>query len=166
MKDLIKIGKIVNTQGLRGEMRVYSYADYKERFEEFDSIFMEKNDEEFFIEKVRYKKNLVIIKFKNYDHINDVEKFKGKTIFIKKEKRDLDEDTHFVSDIIGTSVYLENNQKIGQIKDVLETGANDVYVIEDKENDKEYMIPVVKQFVKIIDLENDKIVITPIEGML
>lgn len=166
MKDLIKIGKIVNTQGLKGEMRVYSYADYKERFEEFYSIYMENDAKEFIIEKVRYKKNLVIIKFKNYDHINDVEKFKGKTIFTKKEKRDLDEDTHFVSDIIGTSVYLENNQKIGQIKDVLETGANDVYVIEDKENDKEYMIPVVKQFVKIIDLENDKIVITPIEGML
>ncbi len=105
---LVRIGKIVNTQGLKGDVRVYPSTDYKERFEELDYLYIEgKKDEKFYIEKVRYKKNLVLVKFKGFEHINDVEKLKNLEVFTEKlGASELEEDRYYVEDLIGMKTAL------------------------------------------------------------
>ena len=165
--DYLKIGQIVNTQGLRGEMRVYPLTDYKERFEEIDSLFLGENfSEKVKIEKVRYKKNMVILKLRGIDHINDVEKLKNVYLYVDKEDRELDEDTYYIEDIIGMKVYTMEDEYVGDVDDVIQTaGANDIYSVRNSEK-KQVLIPVVDEFVKEIDMEKGIIRIDPIEGMI
>lgn len=156
------MGKIVSTQGLKGEMRVYSYTDYKERFEEEKGIYIK--DKFYEIEKVRYKKEMVILKLKDINSIEEVEKLRNQEVFTTR-KAELPEGTYYIKDLIGVDVFLEDETKVGQIKDVLITGANDVYIIK-RENKPDAMIPVVDEFVSTINIKDRKIVIKPIEGML
>ena len=165
--DYLKIGQIVNTQGLRGEMRVYPLTDYKERFEELDSLFLGENfSEKVKIEKVRYKKNMVILKLKGIDHINDVEKLRNVYLYVDKSDRELDEDTYYIEDLIGMKVYTMEDEYVGDLDDVIQTaGTNDIYSVRTSEK-KQILIPVVDEFVKEIDTEKGIIRIDPIEGMI
>ncbi|RKD34411.1 ribosome maturation factor RimM [Thermohalobacter berrensis] len=165
MTDYIQIGKIVNTHGIKGELKVIPLTDDIERFEKLDTIFIEKEEDEFQVKKVWYKKNFVILKLKGYNNINDVLKFKNRFILIHKDDAiELPEDSYFIFEIKGLDVYHINGEKIGKVVDVLQPGANDVYVV--KNGNKEYLIPAVKEFIKEINLEEGKIVIDPIEGMI
>lgn len=165
--DYLKIGQIVNTQGLKGEMRVYPLTDYKERFEEIDSLFVgEDFSKKTAIEKVRYKKNMVILKLKGIDHINDVEKLRDKYLYVDKSDRELDDDTYYVQDIVGSKVYTVDGEYVGVMDDVIQTGgSNEVYSIITEE-EKQVMIPAVGEFIKEIDIEKGIIIIDPIEGMI
>lgn len=167
MLEFFKVGQIVNTQGLRGDLRIYPYTDYKERFEEFDWVYFgEDRQTKYEIEKVRYKKDLVILKIKGINTIEDAERIKGTFLYIPRDHgRTLDEDTYYIADLRGTNVYLEDGSLLGILKDVVQTGANDIYIIKG-EDKKEHMIPAVSKFIKEIDLENNKIVVTPIEGLI
>lgn len=162
-----RIGQIVNTHGLKGDMKVYPYTDYPERFEEVDYIYIEKNnDEKWYIENVRYQKKMVLLKIKGIDTIEDAEKLKEKNLYIDDDnRRELEEDEHLISDLIGLNVYLEDLTPVGTVINVLKYAANDVYVIKGAE-DKEYLIPALKQFVPIVDIKNNKIIISPIKGMI
>jgi len=160
--DLIRIGKIVNTQGLKGDVRIYPDTDYVERFEELDYVYVEGIDEKFVIEKVRYKKNLAIVKFKGYDHINDIEKYKNRVVYT--EKLDL-EDRVYVEDIIGLKIVDHKKGEIGILEDVLQNPAHDLYLVKTKDG-KEVLIPVVDEFVSEIDLEEGIIHVTLIEGLI
>lgn len=159
---LIRIGKIVNTQGLKGDVRVYPDTDYVERFEELEYLFIEGYDDKFFIEKVRYKKNLAILKFEGYDHINDIEKFKNKIVYTEKEV--LEEDRFYVEDILGYEVTDEQHGLIGTLKDVLQNPAHDIYVV--KTSGEDLLIPNVSAFVERIDEEEKKIHVHLIDGFL
>ena len=165
MKNYIQVGKVVNTHGIKGEIKIIPLTDDNKRFEELKSIYIEDENEEFFIEKVWYKKSNVMLKLKGYDDINDVLKFKDKFILIdKKDSIDLEPDTYFIYNIIGMNVFLKDGTSVGQVKEVLQPGANDVYVI--KGDKKEYLIPAVKDIVLSVDIESNKIIIDPIEGMI
>ncbi|OPJ55634.1 ribosome maturation factor RimM [Alkalithermobacter paradoxus] len=166
MQKHFKIGQIVNTQGLRGEMRVYPLTDYKERFEEIQWVYIGDDfNNKHFIEKVRYKNSMVILKIKGIDDINQVERLKNKYLVIPRENaRELEEDTYFIADLIGLEVYTVNGEYVGILEDVMQPGANDVYVI--KNGSKEYLIPAIKQFVPHINMNERKIIIDPIEGMI
>jgi len=119
------------------------------------------------IEEVKYHKGLVIIKFKEFDNINQVLKYKDDFLFIDiNDKVQLPENHYFIFDIVDCTVYDTKGQKIGIVTDVLQYSSNDVYVVRDHEKNKEYLIPAVKQFVVDIDVEHKKIVIDPIEGMI
>lgn len=161
--ELIRIGKIVNTQGLKGDVRIYPDTDYVERFEELEYLYVEGLDEKFYIEKVRYKKNLAIVKFEGYDHINDIEKYKNKIVYT--EKVDLEEGRFYVEDLLGLKVVDHEKGEIGTLKDVMQNPAHDLYVV--KTNDgKEILIPVVDEFVADIDMEAGIIHVTLIEGLI
>lgn len=162
-----RIGQIVNTHGLKGDMKIYPYTDYPERFEEIDYLYIEgEGDKKWNIEKVRYQKNMVLLKLKGVDTIEMVEEIRDRYLFIDdKNLRDLDEDETFISDLIGLNVYLEDLTPVGTIKDVLQYTANDVYVIVNEEG-KEFLIPALKIFIPVVDVKNNKVIITPIEGML
>lgn len=164
MKNL-RIGQIVNTHGIKGALKVVPLTDYVERFEEVEWVYIEGLQEKFYIDKVQYQSTTVIITLKDYQDINKVERFKGKYLLIDaSQRRDLPEDTYYISDIIGLEVYTVAGVYLGKVKDILQAGSNEVYVIKDKE--KEVLIPAVKEFVPEIDLKAGKIIVDPIEGMI
>ncbi|MGL5438964.1 MAG: ribosome maturation factor RimM [Filifactoraceae bacterium] len=161
-----RIGKIVNTHGLKGEVKIYPYTDYPERFDELEYFFLgEKDEKKWELEKVRYQGKMVIGKIKDVNTIEEAESLKDTLIYIdKKNLRELDEDEYMIKDLIGLKVYTEEEQYIGEVRDVLQYSANDVYVVKNEE--KEYLIPAINEFVPIIDIESKKIVIKPIKGMI
>lgn len=163
MKERIQVGKIINTHGIKGELKVLPLTDNEERFNNLEEIYIE--NKTYKIIKVWYKKKQPIIKLEGYDNINDVMKFKNKLILIDYEDAvKLPEDTYFIFQIKGLDVYKINGEKIGYVKDVLINSGNHIYVI--KNSDKEYLIPAVKEFIKDVDIDNNKIIIDPIEGLL
>ena len=168
MKNFLEIGQIVNTHGLKGFLKVVPYTDEIERFEELKKIFIVYNKEniEFEIEKVKYFKEMVILKLKGVDHINDAEKYKNCYLRIKREDaKKLDKNTYFIADLIGLSVYDEESHKIGSLIDVFKTGSNDVYVVKD-EKGKQILLPAISSVIKQIDIENDKIVVDASGGVI
>ena len=168
MGEKVRVGQIVNTQGLRGDVRVYPLTDYKERFEELEHVYLEGNgDEKLEIEKIRYKNQLVLLKFKGLNNINDVEKLKDKYLVIEKEDmRELPEDTYYISDLLGSEIIDQDDNCIGNLIDVIQNAAQDIYVVENKINKKKIFIPVVKEFVKEVNTQDKKIRVKLIEGMV
>ena len=138
---VFRIGQIVNTQGLKGEVRVYPYTDDINRFDELEYFYIDKNlNNKYEVERVRYKGNMVIMKIKDIDSIELAEKLKTKNMYIGREQgRELDEGEFFVSDLIGLDVFTVDGEKVGVLKDVLQHAINDVYVVSSGE--KEYLIP-------------------------
>ena len=161
-----RIGQIVNTQGLKGEVRFYPYTDDINRFDELEYFYIDKNlNNKYEVERVRYKGNMVIMKIKDIDSIELAEKLKTKNMYIGREQgRELDEGEFFVSDLIGLDVFTVDGEKVGVLKDVLQHAINDVYVVSSGE--KEYLIPSIEKFVPTIDLDQNKMIIDPIKGML
>ncbi len=163
---MLKVGKITNTHGIRGDLKVYPLTDYMERFEELEWVYIEGLDEKFYIKNIRYMATVVLLSFKDHEDINLVEKYKGKYLLIdNSQRRVLPEDTYYIADIIGLDVYDIKDEYIGRVKDIIQTGPNEVYIIEAK-NKKEILIPAVKEFIPTISLEEKKIIIDPIEGMI
>ena len=163
---VFRIGQIVNTQGLKGEVRVYPYTDDINRFDELEYFYIDKNlNNKYEVERVRYKGNMVIMKIKDIDSIELAEKLKTKNMYIGREQgRELEEGEIFVSDLIGLDVFTVDGEKVGVLKDVLQHAINDVYVVSSGE--KEYLIPSIEKFVPTIDLDQNKMIIDPIKGML
>lgn len=163
--EKIKIGRIVNAVALRGEVKVYNYSGYRERYEELERIIAD--DKEIEIEKVRYQQQMVILKLAGIDDRNAAEAMKGKDVFITEEDLlDLPEDTFYIRDLIGLSVIdAENDQMIGKIKDVLQPSSQDIYVVT-LEKGGEVMIPVVSEFVKEVSIDEGYVKVHLIEGMI
>ena len=145
MEDLLQVGVITTTHGIRGEVKVYPTTDDVHRFEELESVLLDTGKEyrELKIKSVKYFKQYAILKFKGIDNINDIEKYKGKSLFVTRENaQPLGEDEYYIADLIGMEVYLEDGSHFGTLKDVMETGANDVYIIKTEEG-KEVLIPAI-----------------------
>ena len=135
MKDILEIGQIVNTRGLRGEVKVNSFSQDSKRFEKLDVIYIKENNElkSYKIEKVTYNKNQVILKLENINHIDYAEKLRNKYIYVKKSQlEDLPEGVYYISDLIGLDVYDEKNNHLGKVDDIFSTKSNDVYVIKNE----------------------------------
>lgn len=165
--EYIKVGRIINTHGIRGELKVFPLTDNLDRFDDLKIVYIGNNKEKVEIEQVKYHKGLAIIKLKEFHNINQVLKFKDDFLYIDVEdKVELPEDHYFIFDIVDCNVYDTKGRKIGVVTNVLQYTSNDVYVVKDMEKNKEYLIPAVKEFVVDIDVENKKIIIDPIEGMI
>lgn len=162
-----KVGQIVNTQGLKGEVRVYPFTDDINRFDDLKEFYLGKDlNTTLEVEKVRYKGNMVIMKIKNIDTVEMAEKLKNKFMYVSRENgRELEEDEYFISDMIGIDVYTVDGTLVGKLDDVLQYSANDVYVVKGLEG-QEYMIPAIMKFVPTIDMNERKMIIDPIKGML
>lgn len=167
--NYFNVGKIVNTQGLQGELRVLSVTDFaEERFKKGSrlSIFNEKDQliAEVEIARHRKQKNFDIVKFKGLYHINDVEKYKG--YFLKVAENDLselEEDEFYYHEIIGLDVY-ENGCLIGQIKEILQPGANDVWVVKRK-GKRDLLLPYIPPVILNVDIPNGRVDVEILEGL-
>lgn len=162
----LRIGKIVNTQGIKGEMRVIPLTDDVSRFDDLkyvlidDTLMMYKN-----VQYVKYHKNFVILKLDGIDNMNDAEKYKNKYILVdRKDAIDLPEGSYFICDIIDLEVYDIDGKRLGRVADILKTGSNDVYIVKNGEN--EIMLPALKSVVKSIDIENSKMIVELPEGLI
>lgn len=165
------VGEIVNTHGLRGEVRVWPRTDFPEtRFAQGSLLYLEDiPDKQYLPLEVvngRKHKNVYIIKFKQFNHISEVEPLKGKKLKIKQDQLlVLEENEYYYHEIIGCEVYEESGEKLGVIHEILHPGANDVWVCK-RPNGKEILIPYIEDVVLDVDVESKKIRIHLMEGML
>ncbi|MFA5575785.1 MAG: ribosome maturation factor RimM [Tissierellaceae bacterium] len=160
------IGKIINSHGVKGEVKVYPLTDDVTRFNHLKKAYVGDRKIELVAEWARYHKNLVILKFRDYDDINKILAFKDNFLYVRDDDRvNLPENHFFIYDLLGSHVYDMDSIFIGNLVDILQGAANDVYVVRDREN-KEHMIPAVRQFIKDVNIAEKKIIIDPIEGMI
>lgn len=161
-----KVGKLVNTQGLKGDMRIYPSITNATMFEDFEFLYIEgEGTKEFHIEKIRYKKNLVICKFKGYDHIDVTECYREKDVYIPLDADSLDEGETYIKDLVGCVINDKVQGDVGVVINVLNYKAHDILVVKSR-TDSEYMIPYVDEFIKEVDTENKIIEAELIEGMI
>ena len=168
MEDLLQIGVITTTHGIRGEVKVYPTTDDVHRFEELNSLLLDTGREyrELEIQNVKYFKQYAILKFRGIDNINDIEKYKGKSLYVTRENaQHLDEDEYYIADLIGMELYLEDGSRFGTLKDVMETGANDVYIVTTEEG-KEVLIPAIHDCILDVDIEANRMEIHLLDGLL
>ena len=161
-KEYLEAGKIVNTHGIKGEVKIMPYTDFPELLCEFDRLFLDKK--EIFIERSRVAKNMVIAKIEGIDTPEQAEKLRNKILYMHHDDLELDDDTYFIQDLIGIEVKdVDTGFVYGKITDVMQTSANDVYVI--RGNDKEYLVPAIADVVISTDIENNLLTIRPLEGL-
>ena len=168
MEDLLKVGVITTTHGVRGEVKVFPTTDDAERFLDIEYVLLDTGKElrRLNIQNVKFFKNLAILKFEGVDNINDIEMYKGRDLWIPREEaQELGEDEYYVADLIGMDVLLENGEKFGVLRDVMETGANDVYEVE-MEDGRSLLLPAIKQCILNVDVENGMMQVHVLEGLL
>ena len=168
MEDMLRVGVISSTHGVRGEVKVFHTTDDPARFEDLETVFLDTGRDKLKLEisGVKFFKNMVILKFKGYDNINDIEKYRGKDLWITRDQAvPLGEDENFVADLIGLSVVTDQGETLGVMKDVMFTGANDVYVVE-RENGKELLLPAIKDCILDVDLEEGVMTVHVLDGLL
>lgn len=167
MEELLQVGAITSTHGIRGEVKVFPTTDDPKRFCKLKQVILDdgKSKQELEIESVKFFKNLIILKFKGIDDINEVEKYRKATLWVTREQAvPLKKDEYFIADLIGLSVVTEDGEVLGNLTDVMQTGANDVYVVA-KEGEEELLIPAIKECVKNVDLENRVMTIFLMPGL-
>ncbi len=167
MKDLLQVGVITQTHGIRGEVKVFPTTDDIKRFKKCKEFILDTGKEQMNVEveSVKYFKQFVILKFKGYNSINEIEKYLKMGLYVTRENAiPLKKDEYFIADLIGLVVVDEKNQEIGILKEVLQTGANDVYVIRTDEG-KEVLIPAIAQCVQKVDLQEKKMFIHKMKGL-
>lgn len=166
---LITIGQIVATHGYKGEVKVQPLTDFPKRFELLKSVFCQVKDDLFCftIESVRYHKNFVLLKFVEIDDMNKAESLKNGLLRIKQEElMPLPEGHYYIFQIIGLEVYTVEGEYLGTVSDVQKTGGNDVYYVRHPKTGKEVLIPAVKEFIVDINLEEQKILVKTLPGLL
>ncbi len=167
MENLLEIGKIVNTHGLRGEVKVVPWTDYPEDLEEVETVYIKIKSElkPLTISSVRFQKNNLIVKFKEYNDINDILPYKGTTLYCDRDELgELPEGVYYIVDLIGLNVEDEDGNHIGVIADVFNTGANDIYDVK-REGKKNLLLPVIDQVVKKVELDNKRVIVNVMEGL-
>ncbi len=168
MEDTLRVGVIASTHGIRGEVKVFPTTDDAKRFEKLKEVLLDTGKElkPMEMEQVRFFKNMVIVKFKGYDTINDIEIYKGKDLLVTREHAvELGPDENFIVDLIGLSVETDEGELLGELTDVLITGANDVYEVT-RTDGKKVLLPAIKDCVLDVDLEAGRVLVHVLDGLL
>lgn len=168
MKERLEIGQIVNTFGIKGFVKIYPYVNDLQRFDDLKTIYIKnkKQESKLEIEEVKYQKNMVLVKFKGIETIEQAEPLKNSYVEIdRKDAIPLEDGEYFIADLLGMDVYLETGEKLGVLEDIYNTRSNDIYVVKD-ELGKQYLLPYIDEVIKKIDLENNKITVHLIEGLI
>lgn len=168
MDELLQVGIITQTHGIRGEVKVFPTTDDVKRFKRLKETILDTGKEKITleIESVKFFKQFVILKFKGFDNINDVEKYKNKSLYVTRENAvRLRRNEYFIADLIDLSVFDEEEKQIGTLADVMQTGANDVYVINMTDG-RELLLPAIKECILSVDMEERKMVVHILDGLL
>ncbi len=167
MEQFLQVGVISSTHGIRGEVKVFPTTDDPARFKKLKKVLLETGKEqlELEVQSVKFFKQFVIVKFKGIDNINDIERYKGKSLLIPREDAvPLKKDEYYIADLIGMEVLTEEGH-FGVLKDVMETGANEVYIVESDEHG-EVLIPAIRQCILDVDVEEKKMKIRLMDGLV
>ena len=179
-QEYFEIGQIVNTFGIKGMVKVNPFTDDITKFERLEFIFIEKKDSrnievnkqknkfknKIKIEEVKYSKNQVLLKLENVDTVEKAEEYRNCYILIPRQQEEkLTEGTYYIADLIGLNVYSDEEIFLGTLEDIYNTGANDIYVVKN-ELGKQILLPAIKEVIKQVDLENEKIVVHLLEGLI
>ena len=168
MEERLQVGVISSTHGVRGEVKVFPTTDDPKRYKKLKKVYLD-TGREFLpleIQGVKFFKQFVIVKFKGIDNINDIEKYRGKSLLVdRKDAVPLKQDEYFIADMVGIDVYTEDGEKFGVLKDVMETGANDVYIINSI-NHGEVLVPAIKQCILGVDIEENRMDIHLMDGLI
>ena len=168
MTDRLKVGVVTSVHGIKGEVKVFPTTDDSRRFKKLKQVYLDTGKEmlPLEIEGVKFFKQMVILKFKGYENPDDVIKFRQKELWIdRKDAVRLSKDEYFIADLIDMEVCDEEGKLIGTLKDVISTGANDVYAVETPEG-KEVLFPAIRQCILDVDTEARKMTVHVMEGLL
>ena len=168
MEQLLQVGVITQPHGVRGEVKVFPTTDDPVRFKKLKKVILDTGKEklDLEVEHVKFFKQFVIVKFKEFDNINDIERYKRCPLLVTRENAvPREEDEYFVADMIGIKVITEDGTEFGTLSDVMETGANDVYVIDSKEHG-EVLMPAIKECVLNVDMESGIITVHLMSGLI
>lgn len=168
MNDELQVGVITQTHGIRGEVKVFPTTDDAGRFKRLKEVTLDTGRERLSleIEGVKFFKQFVILKFRGFDSINDVEKYKqGKLLVTRDKAVRLDKDEYFVADMIGMKVVTDAGEDFGVLKEVLATGANDVYVVS-REDAADVLLPAIKECIRNVDMDRHVMEIHVMDGLL
>lgn len=168
MNEMFTVGRIVNTHGVKGEIKVIPTTEDPKRFKKLKSIFVEgrKGMTTYEIEGVRYHKDFVLLKLQGINDMDAAELLKGSILKIdRKDSLPLKKDEYYISDLFGLEVYTEEERYLGTLVDIIETGSNDVYVVNKEDREKDLLLPAIKQVIKGVDIENKKMTVHLLEGL-
>ena len=168
MQTNLEIGQIVNTFGIKGFVKVAPFVDDILRFDELKKVYIKKQKQlkELEVEEVKYHKNMVLLKFKGIDKVEDAETLRNSYLEVDRENAiDLEEGTYFIADLLGLDVITEEGKMLGKLEDIFNTGSNDIYVVKD-EMGKQILLPAISEVVKEINLEESKIIVHLMEGLI
>lgn len=168
MEDLLRVGVITSTHGIKGEVKVFPTTDDPMRFLDLKNVILQAKRENLSleVENVKFFKNMVILKFKGINNINDIERYKGCDLMVTREDAvPLEENEYFIADLIGLKVVTDKGEDFGILKDVMQTGANDVYVVETFDK-KEVLLPYIEECILDISLEKGIITAHIMDGLV
>lgn len=168
MEDILQVGVIASPHGLKGEVRVFPTTDDVRRFKRLKDVLLEMGEKKITleIEDVKFSGQFVLLKFKGLDSIGDVEKYRGKGLYVTRDKAvRLRRDEYFIADLIGLSVRTEDGGTLGTLTNVISTGANDVYAVK-MEGDREVLIPAIKECILDVDIEGGLMTVHLLDGLL
>ena len=168
MEQYLRVGVISSTHGLKGEVKVFPTTDDPERFRKLKKVYLDtgKDYMPLKVTGIKFFKNQVILKFQEFQDINEIEKYRGKDLLIDREQAvPLAEHENFIVDLIDMDVYDKEEKRLGTLTDVLQTGANDVYVVETDEG-KEILLPAIPSCILDVDVEAAKMIVRIPEGLL
>ena len=168
MQKRLEVGQIVNTFGIKGEVKVTPFTNDMKRFDDLKKVYVtSRKDSKFYkVESVRYHKNMVLLKLENINNPEDAEMLKNAYLEIDREDAiPLEEGTYFIADLIGLEVYSDEGNLLGKVEDIYNTGSNDIYVVKD-ELGKQILLPGIKDVIKDVQIENAKIIVHLIPGLI
>ena len=168
MQDILQVGAVTSTHGIAGEVKVFPTTDDAKRFKKLKHVLLDtgKGMQELEIVQVKFFKNMVILKFRDHNKIEDVMDFRGKSLYVTRENAvKLKKNEYFIADLIGMKVYTEDHALLGTLTDVLQTGANDVYEVT-LEDGREVLIPAIRQCILDVDTQNGTMKVHLLEGLL
>lgn len=168
MEQLLQVGVITQTHGVHGEVKVFPTTDDPERFLDLEYVYLDTGREKkkLEIQNVKFFKQLVILKFKGINNINDIEKYKKCALLVDRENAvELEEDEYFIADMIGMNVLTEDGEIFGILKDVIETGANDVYIVDSKKHG-EVLIPAIKECILDVNVKEGRMLVHLMDGLV
>ena len=168
MEQFLRVGVITSPHGIRGEVKVFPTTDDINRFKKLKEVYLDTGKERLSlrVEQAKFFKGMAILKFREFNSINEVEPFRKKDLLVSREHAvQLAPNAIFIVDLIGLAVVTDEGEEFGTVKDILQTGANDVYVITGKDG-KEYLFPSIKECILDVDLDKGQVLVHILDGLL